>query len=260
MSDTVERSSSGICRVRPTQETRVTPRVGYFVGISRQAVGARQLAMSLVIVPPKGTVPPHCHRGYETIIHPLSGRVETHYDQKLDNSIVNGPGDFIYIGPNIPHQPVNLSETERAVAINARNDPDQEEHVTAIDPAQEVTVTWHPRSVVSLQAPSEGPSPGKGQIFSFGADAQTAGASRLAMHRITFGPRSDHAVSLPAGTEAGLYVVRGRAVLRAGDRPEQICGIAAEEFAFVPAGMSFRVENPDSGAAVVILARAGAIP
>jgi uncharacterized RmlC-like cupin family protein len=36
---------------------------------------------------------------------------------------------MIYIGPNVLHQPINLSDSEPAVAIVARNDPDEQEHV-----------------------------------------------------------------------------------------------------------------------------------
>src|SRR4029079_14700067 len=44
-------------------------------------------------------------------------------------SVVNEAGDFIFIPPDVPHQPINLSNTEPAIAIVARNDPDEQEHV-----------------------------------------------------------------------------------------------------------------------------------
>jgi uncharacterized RmlC-like cupin family protein len=43
--------------------------------------------------------------------------------------MVNEPGDFIFIPPDVPHQPVNLSDTKPAIAIVARNDPEEQEHV-----------------------------------------------------------------------------------------------------------------------------------
>jgi uncharacterized RmlC-like cupin family protein len=43
--------------------------------------------------------------------------------------VVNEAGDFIFIPPDVPHQPVNLSNTEPAIAIVARNDPNEQEHV-----------------------------------------------------------------------------------------------------------------------------------
>jgi uncharacterized RmlC-like cupin family protein len=43
--------------------------------------------------------------------------------------VVNEAGDFIFVPPDVPHQPINLSDTEPAIAIVARNDPEEQEHV-----------------------------------------------------------------------------------------------------------------------------------
>jgi uncharacterized RmlC-like cupin family protein len=34
--------------------------------------------------------------------------------------VVNEAGDFIFVPPDVPHQPVNLSDTEPAIAIVAQ--------------------------------------------------------------------------------------------------------------------------------------------
>jgi len=38
-------------------------------------------------------------------------------------------GDFLFVPPGVPHQARNLSDTESAAAIVARNDARDEEHV-----------------------------------------------------------------------------------------------------------------------------------
>ena len=63
----------------------------------------------------------------------LEGRVETRYGEHLEKSVVNVAGDFVYIPPDIPHQPINLSDTEPARAIVARNDASETENVAAYD-------------------------------------------------------------------------------------------------------------------------------
>jgi uncharacterized RmlC-like cupin family protein len=78
----------------------------------------------------------HVHKGYESAIYLLQGRVETRYGEGLKKSVVNVAGDFIFVPPDVPHQPFNLSDTEPAIAIVARNDPDEQEHV---DPLSERT-------------------------------------------------------------------------------------------------------------------------
>ena len=43
--------------------------------------------------------------------------------------MISQAGDFLFIPPGVPHQPVNLSATERAVALIARNDAGEQERV-----------------------------------------------------------------------------------------------------------------------------------
>jgi uncharacterized RmlC-like cupin family protein len=47
----------------------------------------------------------------------------------LQESTFNQSGDFIFIPADVTHQPTNLSETEPAKAIVARNDPNEQESV-----------------------------------------------------------------------------------------------------------------------------------
>ena len=103
--------------------------LSYFVGISRDTAGATGVSMHMVVIPPGAAAEPHLHRGYETAIYLLEGRVETRYGPGLAQSVVNQAGDFIFIPANLPHQPINLSTTDPARAIVARNDPNEQESV-----------------------------------------------------------------------------------------------------------------------------------
>ncbi len=109
-------------------------RLDYFVGVSEASCGAHGLSMSLVVVPPGAAADPHYHDGYETAIYQLEGRVETRYGPGLSESIVTEAGDFIFIPAGVPHQPVNLSDTEPARAIIARNDANEAERVVPYEP------------------------------------------------------------------------------------------------------------------------------
>jgi uncharacterized RmlC-like cupin family protein len=115
--------------IRPEAEASERQRLAYFLGVSRDSCGSTGLAMHLVIVPPGAAAEPHSHEGYETAIYQLEGRVETRYGEGLGQSVVSEAGDFLFIPAGVPHQPVNLSATERAVALVARNDADEHERV-----------------------------------------------------------------------------------------------------------------------------------
>jgi uncharacterized RmlC-like cupin family protein len=125
---------SGVVVVRPPAEIMSKQRLPYFVGVSQATTGAKGISMNMIVIPPGGAAEPHFHRGYETAIYIVSGRVETRYGPGLKQSMINEAGDFLFIAPDVPHQPVNLSPTEPARAIVARNDPNEQESVVPYNP------------------------------------------------------------------------------------------------------------------------------
>ncbi len=123
-----------IITVRPGDTAKTRQGHQQFVGISEATAGAGGLSMNLVVIPPGGQAEPHRHRGYETAIYVLQGRAETCYGEGLHKSVINEAGDFVYIPPDVPHQPRNLSDTEPVLAIVARNDPNEQESVVPYEP------------------------------------------------------------------------------------------------------------------------------
>ena len=115
--------------IRPENDATERQRLGYFLGVSGETCGSTGLAMHLVVVPPGAAAEPHFHDGYETAIYQLEGLVETRYGPGLEQSVVTQAGDFLFVPPGVPHQAVNLSQTEPAVAIIARNDANEQERV-----------------------------------------------------------------------------------------------------------------------------------
>ena len=115
--------------IRPDRAVDTLQRLPYFIGVSGSTVQATGLSMHLVVIPPGARAEPHIHLGYETGIYVLQGRVETRYGDGLRQSVIAEAGDFLFIPADVPHQPINLSATEPALALVARNDPNEQEHV-----------------------------------------------------------------------------------------------------------------------------------
>jgi len=120
---------SKVQNVRPDREVMTRQRLPYFIGISGQTVHATGLSMHLVVIPPGGRSEPHIHVGYETGIYVLEGIVCTRWGLTLEHEVVSQPGDFLFVPPDVPHEAINLSETEPARAIVARNDPAEQDKV-----------------------------------------------------------------------------------------------------------------------------------
>lgn len=126
--------ADAIITVRPSEIQASRQKIPMLLGISDRSAGARGISLYKVVIPPNGKADPHRHKHYETAIYVLKGRIETRYGEGLAQSVVNVAGDFLYIPPDLPHQPINLSATEEAEAIVARNDPSEQENVEPYPP------------------------------------------------------------------------------------------------------------------------------
>ena len=118
-----------IVTIRPEETVNTKQQLQNFVGVSEKTAGSTGLCMHKVIIPPGGAALPHIHNGYETAIYVIQGHVKTRFGEGLSESVINKAGDFIFIPADVPHQPINISNTEEAIAIISRNDPNEQESV-----------------------------------------------------------------------------------------------------------------------------------
>jgi uncharacterized RmlC-like cupin family protein len=52
--------------------------------------------------------------------------------ERLEEKVVAGPGDFLYVPSRVPHLVANASDREPAVAVLARTDANEQEDMTAL--------------------------------------------------------------------------------------------------------------------------------
>jgi uncharacterized RmlC-like cupin family protein len=127
-------TSAKVQPLRPDREIMTRQKLPYFVGISGRTVGASGLSMHLVVIPPGARAEPHLHVGYETGIYVLEGAVCTRWGDQLENEVISQAGDFLFVPPGVPHEAVNLSATEPARAVVARNHPEEQDFVEPYTP------------------------------------------------------------------------------------------------------------------------------
>lgn len=128
-----ERHGKDIVTVRVAEASESKQALPIFAGISGKTAGSKTLSLLKVVIPPGAAADAHVHKGFESAIYVVQGRVETRYGEGLRKSVTNQAGDFIFIPPDVPHQPYNLSDTEPVIAIVARSDPDEQEHTILYD-------------------------------------------------------------------------------------------------------------------------------
>ncbi|HET9768323.1 MAG TPA: cupin domain-containing protein [Thermoanaerobaculia bacterium] len=103
--------------------------IRYRVGLSAKNVAAEKLSMNLATIPPGAVARAHVHVGFEVMLYILQGRVRHEYGDGLRQSVDNEAGDFIFIAPGVPHEVFNLSDSEPVVAVVARSDASEWEHI-----------------------------------------------------------------------------------------------------------------------------------
>jgi uncharacterized RmlC-like cupin family protein len=104
----------------------------YAPAISAESVGARGIHMQLLTIPPGGRAKAHKHASHESAIYMLSGVSGMWYGENLEHHVLVYPQDFVYIPADMPHLPFNPSETETAVAVICRTDPNEQESVVLL--------------------------------------------------------------------------------------------------------------------------------
>ncbi len=119
----------GILCVRNPETDRGWNGIRYKTGISANNVGSRRLSMNVAIVPPGAVAYAHSHINFEVMLYILEGQVRHEYGMGLEKAMDNKAGDFIFIKPGVPHEVINLSDTDPVVAVVARSDASEWENI-----------------------------------------------------------------------------------------------------------------------------------
>jgi len=121
------------CRViKPGNTYQGKQALTYFSGISAENTGAQGICLHMTTIPPGQRAKAHLHEAHETAIFVLQGEAGMWYGENLSEHLTVKAGEYLYIPAGMPHQPYNPSETEAAMALIARTDPNEQESVVLL--------------------------------------------------------------------------------------------------------------------------------
>jgi uncharacterized RmlC-like cupin family protein len=131
------------------QNTPQTPGMTRAEAISYARVGAQRLWAGTVVVDPDAKTGPHHHGELETVLYIIRGRARFRWGDRLEFVDEAGPGDFIYVPPDVPHQELNARRDQPVEAVVVRSG--QEPIVVNLDipspesaPGQSEADSFHP--------------------------------------------------------------------------------------------------------------------
>ncbi|WP_116081817.1 cupin domain-containing protein [Tropicimonas sp. IMCC34011] len=113
----------------PENTTDAKQGMPQFFGVSENTTGAKHLSLNVTAFGPGGRAKSHRHKDYETAIYTMAGKIVLLHGPNLETESLMEPGSFCFIPAEVPHVAFNLSKTEPATALTARNDPREQENV-----------------------------------------------------------------------------------------------------------------------------------
>ena len=102
--------------------TPQTPGMNRAAAINFARAGAQRLWAGTVHIHPDAKTGAHHHGALESVIYVLRGRARMRWGDKLQWVAEAGPGDFIFVPPDVPHQEINASTSETLECVLVRSD------------------------------------------------------------------------------------------------------------------------------------------
>lgn len=109
--------------VKPGPDREVPRGVVGGAEISQTTAGAHNIYMARFRVPPGARSRPHYHENCESAVYMLAGALRVRWGDRLQDELALEPGDMVYVPPRETHVLENLSDTEPADYVVARDSP-----------------------------------------------------------------------------------------------------------------------------------------
>jgi len=93
-----------------------------------EAVATERMWAGLARTAPGAVSGWHHHGDHESVICVLTGAFRMEFGPDGTDVLEAGPGDFLFVAPGVAHYPENPYD-EPVIAVVARNDPEEQEHV-----------------------------------------------------------------------------------------------------------------------------------
>ena len=112
--------------VKPGEEHEVPRGVLGGAEISQATAGASNIYMGVFRVPPGGRSQPHYHANCESALYMLNGSIRIRWGEDLGQTVEVAAGDLLYVPPQEIHVVENLSDSDPAEYVVARDSPQED--------------------------------------------------------------------------------------------------------------------------------------
>ena len=112
--------------VKPESDRDVPRGVVGGAEVSQATTGALNIYMGVFRVPPGAQSRPHYHEHCESAVYMVSGALRVKWGDRLEHEVLLEPRDLVYVPPRETHILENVSDTEPAEYVVARDSPQED--------------------------------------------------------------------------------------------------------------------------------------
>jgi uncharacterized RmlC-like cupin family protein len=112
--------------IKPGEDREVPRGVLGGAEISHATAGATNIYMGVFRVPAGARSRPHYHANCESAVYMLSGNLLVRWGEHLEESVELERGDLVYVPPRETHILENLSDSDPAEYVVARDAPTED--------------------------------------------------------------------------------------------------------------------------------------
>jgi uncharacterized RmlC-like cupin family protein len=109
--------------IKPGPDREVPRGVVGGAEISQATAGAQNIYMAQFRVPAGAQSRPHYHENCESAVYMLTGSLLVKWGDRLEHEVVLEPGDLVYVPPRETHVLENVSLSDPAEYVVARDSP-----------------------------------------------------------------------------------------------------------------------------------------
>jgi len=109
--------------IKPGPDREVPRGVVGGAEISQATAGAQNIYMAQFRVPAGAQSRPHYHENCESAVYMLTGSLLVKWGDRLEHEVVLEPGDLVYVPPRETHVLENVSPSDPAEYVVARDSP-----------------------------------------------------------------------------------------------------------------------------------------
>src|ERR1700748_2295604 len=102
--------------------TAQTPGMDRKAAINAARVGAQKIWAGTVHIHPDAKTGAHHHGALESVIYVVRGQARMRWGEHLEFTAEAGPGDFLFVPPDVPHQEINASTDDPLECVLVRSD------------------------------------------------------------------------------------------------------------------------------------------